>query len=321
MYLVIDVGGTYIKYAKMTVDGDIADKGKIFTPCSPDDGLEDFVNVIEGIYRQYKASDTIEGIAMDLPGQIDVENGIVYGGGALKYLDEVRLQDILMSRCDNIPVSLENDGKSAALAEVWKGNAKNANNACVIVFGTGVGGGIVINRKIHRGKNMLAGELSYFLGNMTRDDLKSIRAVEETRSLYEIFDEDYFIMSSLVSTSALCYHVAKKKKLDVNSVNGELIYKWLKSGDNEVEEILEDFYFEIAKMCCSLYITIEPEIILLGGGISAEPLFLEGVKKYINNIKGITKVLDELKIDKCKYLNDSNLYGALYNFKLKYGVK
>lgn len=321
MYLVIDVGGTYIKYAKMTVDGHIADKGKIFTPCSPDDGLEDFVNVIEGIYRQYKASDTIEGIAMDLPGQIDVENGIVYGGGALKYLDEVRLQDILMSRCDNIPVSLENDGKSAALAEVWKGNAKNANNACVIVFGTGVGGGIVINRKIHRGKNMLAGELSYFLGNMTRDDLKSIRAVEETRSLYEIFDEDYFIMSSLVSTSALCYHVAKKKKLDVNSVNGELIYKWLKSGDNEVEEILEDFYFEIAKMCCSLYITIEPEIILLGGGISAEPLFLEGVKKYINNIKGITKVLDELKIDKCKYLNDSNLYGALYNFKLKYGVE
>lgn len=321
MYLVIDVGGTYIKYAKMTVDGDIVDKGKVPTPCKPDDGLEDFVTVIEDIYRLYKAADTIEGIAMDLPGQIDVENGIVYGGGALKYLDEVRLQDILMSRCDNIPVSLENDGKSAALAEVWKGNAKDANNACVIVFGTGVGGGIVINRKIHRGKNMLAGELSYFLGNMTRDDLKSIKAVEETKNIYEIFDKDYFIMSSIASTSSLIYRISKNKKIDVNEINGEIIYKWAKSGDTEVQEILEDFYFEIAKMCCSIYIITEPEVILLGGGISAEPAFIEGIRKYIDQIKNITKVYGGIRLDKCKYLNDSNLYGALYNFKLKYGIE
>lgn len=320
MYLVIDVGGTYIKYAKMTIDGDILEKGKVPTPCKHGDKIEDFIDAITGIYNKYKEDNTVEGIAMDLPGQIDVDNGIVYGGGALKYLDEVNLQKLLMEKCNNVPVALENDAKSAALAEVWKGNAKDVNNACVMVFGTGVGGGVIIDRKIHRGKNMLAGELSYFLGNMTRDDLKSIQAVESTDVIYEIFDADYFIMSSIVSTSALCYRVAKKKNIDVSEVNGELIYKWVKAGDREVEDILEDFYFEIAKMCCSIYITIEPEVILLGGGISAEPSFIEGIRKYVDQIKKISKVYGGIKLDKCKYLNDSNLYGALYNFKQKYDM-
>lgn len=320
MYLVIDVGGTFIKYAAMTGDGDILEKGKLPTPCKTGDGIDDFVASVKGIYDGYKVKENIEGIAMDLPGQIDVENGIVYGGGALKYLDEVRLQDLLMDCCDGVPVALENDGKSAALAELWKGNARDVNNACVIVFGTGVGGGIIINRKIHRGKNMLAGELSYFIGNMTRADIAGIEPVETTKDIYALFDANKFIMSSIASTSALAYHAAKLRGIKPEEINGELIYKWAKSGDTVMQELLEDFYFEIAKMCCSLYITIEPEIILLGGGISAEPCFIEGIRGYVEQIKQVARVYDGIKLDVCKYRNDSNLYGALYNFKQKYNM-
>lgn len=317
MYLVFDVGGTFIKYAWMASDGQIAEKGKVPTPCQPDDETEDFVAVIVEIYNRYKDIDEVEGIAMGLPGQIDVENGIVYGGGALKYLDEVALGQMLSERCDGIPVSLENDAKCAALAEVWMGNAKDVKNACVIVFGTGVGGGIIIDGKVHHGSRMLAGEVSYFLDNMTREDLDKIQPIE-LLSIYDAYDTDSFIMSSVVSTNALTYHVARAKKLNPKTVSGEQIYKWVREGDTEVEEILEDFYFKIAKMCCSLYVTIDPDIILLGGGISAEPAFIEGIRKYVDKIKKMTKVLDGIRIDICKYRNDSNLYGALYNFKQKY---
>lgn len=320
MYLVFDVGGTFIKYAGMTSDGQITEKGKTPTPCQAGDSIDDFINVLTEVYKRFAGIENVEGIAMGLPGQIDVERGIVYGGGALKYLDEVALGQLLSERCDGVPVSLENDAKCAALAEVWMGNAKDAKNACVIVFGTGVGGGIIIDGKVHHGSRMLAGEISYFLDNMTIEDLDKIKPIEPL-PIYEAYETNPFIISSVVSTNALTYHVSKLKKIKPEEVKGEMIYQWVREGDKEVEEILEDFYFKIAKMCCSLYVTIDPDVILLGGGISAEPAFIEGIRKYVDKIKRITKVFNGIKLDVCKYQNDSNLYGALYNFKQKYELQ
>lgn len=320
MYLVFDVGGTFIKYAGMTSDGQITEKGKTPTPCQAGDSIDDFINVLTEVYKRFAGIENVEGIAMGLPGQIDVERGIVYGGGALKYLDEVALGQLLSERCDGVPVSLENDAKCAALAEVWMGNAKDAKNACVIVFGTGVGGGIIIDGKVHHGSRMLAGEISYFLDNMTIEDLDKIKPIEPL-PIYEAYETNPFIISSVVSTNALTYHVSKLKKMKPEEVKGEMIYQWVREGDKEVEEILEDFYFKIAKMCCSLYVTIDPDVILLGGGISAEPAFIEGIRKYVDKIKRITKVFNGIKLDVCKYQNDSNLYGALYNFKQKYELQ
>ena len=89
MYLVFDVGGTFVKYALMQADGEIVKKDKLPTPIKPGQGVEDFVEMIGEIYDACIVQYDIEGIAMDLPGQIDVERGIVYGGGGIKYLDGV----------------------------------------------------------------------------------------------------------------------------------------------------------------------------------------------------------------------------------------
>ena len=66
-------------------------KGKTPTPCQAGDSIDDFINVVTDVYKRFAEIENVEGIAMGLPGQIDVERGIVYGGGALKYLDEVAL--------------------------------------------------------------------------------------------------------------------------------------------------------------------------------------------------------------------------------------
>lgn len=62
----------------------------------------------------------------------------------------------LSSICDNIKVSIENDGKAAALAEVWVGAAKDVQNCCVLVFGTGIAGSTILNRKVVRGNHLIA---------------------------------------------------------------------------------------------------------------------------------------------------------------------
>lgn len=318
MYLVFDVGGTFIKYAWMTPDGEILDKGKIPTKLGADATAEEFIDSIVEIYNTYKEKGEVQGIAMDLPGQIDVEKGIVYGGGALAYLDKVHLGEILSKRCDNIRVSMENDAKAAALAEVWKGNAKDAKDACMLVIGTGVGGAVIIDRKVHRGSRLLAGELSYFIGNLRKDDIDMVIPVETTSHVTEVFEKMPFLSASNCTTAGLIYNVAKKKGMAYEDVSGELVYKMLDEGDKEVEAILEEMYFSIAKLCVSLYLTIDPDVILIGGGISAEPRFLEGIQRYVDKLKCVVQFLSGIKLDTCKFRNDSNLIGALYNFKQLY---
>ena len=317
MYLVFDVGGTFIKYAWMTGEGEILEKGKTETPNKPANKVDDFVETLGNIYDKYKTKETIDGIAVDLPGQIDVDNGIVYGGGALRYMHKVPLQQLLEKRCDGIRVSLENDAKAAALAEVWKGNASDVQDACVLIFGTGIGGAVIKDRHVHRGKHLLAGEVSFAIDEMTRADVDNVWQIEGM-DLMEAVDNVPYFWAARGSTAVMCHNLAKKMGLDDSQVTGELVYKWAMEGNELAVDALEDFYFSIAKHCCNLFVVFDPEVILIGGGISAEPKFIEGIRYYVEKLKGISLVYDNIRLDVCKYRNDSNLLGALYNFKQKY---
>lgn len=321
MYLVFDVGGTFVKYALMTADGEITEKKKYPTPSGPDDTLEDFVEALYGVYAECSEKCSVDGIAIGMPGQVDVEKGIVYCGGAIKYMDDIPLGKIISERCDGVRVSLENDGKCAALAEVFSGNASGVQNAVVLVFGTGIGGGIIKDRKIHRGNHLLAGELSFCFIDMTREHLDRIGSLPslEKMTVEQSFDDYDYTWSCHDSTLALCHRVAKAKGMKDSEVTGELIYRWIDEGDKVTEQVVEDTYFSIAKMCCNLYVTFDPDVILIGGGISAQPKFTEGIRRYADRLKQVTKVYANIKIDVCRHRNDSNLIGALCNFMQMYG--
>ena len=86
MYLVFDVGATFIKYALMDDEGNISGKGKTPTDRYAEAGTPAFVAQIKKVYDEKVLDCDITGIAMGLPGQIDVERGIVYGGGGSSIL-------------------------------------------------------------------------------------------------------------------------------------------------------------------------------------------------------------------------------------------
>ena len=87
MYLVFDVGGTFVKYAWMNVDGNIQEKGKYPTPTREGESVPEFVESLGQIYDRYK-DQGVEGIALSLPGLIDTDNGIIRNGGSIKYLKD-----------------------------------------------------------------------------------------------------------------------------------------------------------------------------------------------------------------------------------------
>jgi predicted NBD/HSP70 family sugar kinase len=111
-YLCIDVGGTFIKYAYADHFGKISSKNKETTPAT----LDGFLAVIRKIVS--KNIENIEGIAICCPGKVDRKQGTIFHGGSLPYLDGLPLKNIMEDEF-RLPVGVINDGKAAALSELW----------------------------------------------------------------------------------------------------------------------------------------------------------------------------------------------------------
>jgi predicted NBD/HSP70 family sugar kinase len=290
-YLVLDIGGSAIKYALMTEELDFIGKGKKPTPL---DNIENFIDVIGGIYDEYK--DDIAGIAISMPGVLDSEKGYAYTGGALTYNEGKEIVRILQERCPT-KITIENDGKCAALAEAWKGSLKDYNDGVVIVLGTGVGGGVVRDRKIHKGKNFFAGEFSFIGTN-----------VSDTENMGNWW-------GSISGSKALINVASKVKNIPAEELDGYKIFEYANNGDRDILEVLDDFTYKLAVQIFNLQCILDPEVFAIGGGISSQNILIEYIKKNVDKyhdsfVFGVPKP----NVVRCEFRNDANLIGALYNF-------
>lgn len=291
-YLVIDIGGTFIKYALMNAEAEFLDKGKIDTP---QDSRESLVEAIGKLHDKY--SDT-KMITISMPGIIDTNDYHVLAGGALRYNNDFYLGKALEERC-NTKVILNNDAKCAASAEASLGALKDVKDGLVIIFGTMIGGGIVINHEVRNGSHFSAGELSFILCGEKSDPT---------------FDN---VFGNVNSTTGLCRRYANLKNLPVEEVDGIKVFEAYKNNDPETKQLLDDFTKEIAVKIFSLQTIIDLDKVAIGGGISAEPLFVEMIKKQIHRLHEVSMYyVPEVKVEVCKFKNDANLIGAL-QFALK----
>lgn len=292
--LVYDVGASAVKYALMDNNANIYDKGKEPTP---QDNLEHFLSVLESIYRKYE--DQIDGIAMSLPGTIDSEKGQIYAPGGLAYNANVNLVE-KMRAFTSLPIVLENDGKSAALAEAWKGNLSDVKDGIVIVVGSGLGGGIIKDGKLWRGTHLFAGEFSFVF---TNDNIGF---------------ESVWAMSG--STTALVGGVAQRKGVDIASLDGVKIFEMIKNNDQDACDSLRAVAKSLAKGIYNLQCILDPEKVCIGGGISQQPILLETIKEELDAVYAqIPFPIPHAQVDVCKFFNDSNLVGALYNYLVMRG--
>ncbi|MGN1343774.1 MAG: ROK family protein [Traorella sp.] len=295
--LVIDIGGTFIKYALMDDDANIYEKGSTKTP---QDSLAELIDAIYLIYKQYQ--NDVDGIALSLPGNIDSDTGLIYSPGALTYNANVNIIDEIHQRI-NLPVSVENDGKSAALAEVWKGKLKDCENGIVLILGTGIGGGIIHHKEIVKGKHFFAGEVSYMISNLCNP----------TFNFYEAF-------AMKGSTSALILRTAELKQMDPNEIDGIKVFEWIEQNDQDALQSLDEMTSVLANAIYNLQCLFDPDKILIGGGISKQPRLLTDIQNKLKRIyEQIPFPIPQANVDVCAHFNDSNLIGALYRYQTLYG--
>lgn len=290
-YIALDVGGSAIKYGLLNKYGEILEKGNIVTD---NEDIDKFIFDIKSIVEKYIKSENIKGLACSFPGAVNQKTGFIEGVSAVPCIHNVNMKKLL-SEATALEISMENDANCSALAEGWIGAAKDVDNFISIVLGTGIGGAVVIDKKILRGKNLHGGEFGF----IQVTDEKGENGLGN-------------VWSRVASTGALIRRVANRKNIDVSDLTGQLVFE-MEKDDEEVKEEFAEWFKVLAKGIYNIQYILDPEKILIGGGISARKDFINRLNQYLELIKNEESTLD-IKVEKCEFANDANLIGALYNF-------
>ncbi len=278
-YLVFDIGGSSIKYAVIDLELTIFNSGKIPRQNS-------FDEMIEAMIKIYDEQDEITGISISAPGVVDTQKGTIGGASALDYIHGPNFKEIFKEKT-NLNIAIENDANCAALSAAYFGENKDKKNIIYVVIGSGIGGAILNDQKILYGANGYGGEFGYQIVN---DKMQS--------------------WSEVGSTVNLVNRV--RKTMNNFFIEGEEVFELAKT-NNQVKELVEEFYECNARALFNLQMAFDPDVILLGGGISENKEVIKEIQNRIELFRQKGKFEQEINIKVGQFGANANLYGALAN--------
>lgn len=300
-YMVFDIGGSSIKWSVITESGDFKENGSIKTP----DNKEVFFKSLEDVTNDMKEKFDVKGIAISAPGAVDSVTGIIGGVSAIPYIHGPNFKEIF-KETTGLNVAIENDANCAALGECWLGAGKENNDMAFIVCGTGIGGAIVKDKKLHVGIHKHGGEFGYCAFNYTLD--------EEGKAHFKSW-------SKTGSTAALANNVAQLKGLEEGSINGVDVFEMCKNGDEIAVKEVNKYFYNMAIGIYNIQYVYDPEVIVLGGAISEREDFVDEINKRFDYMMSDECELEGTirpQIKKCVFGNNANKLGALYNYLQEY---
>lgn len=281
--LSIDVGGTFIKWGVINEGYEIIESSRIPTPKN---GLKEFINVITTIYKEQAHYD-IKGIGFSLPGTMDTASGNILHGGSIRYLDNINfIKEFSMLGID---ITIENDARCALYAEKELGTLRNVENAIVFILGTGVGGGILIDKQIYKGTNFYAGEFSL---------------IKHGRG-------DNALLGNELSVPGLVNKI--KESLGMTTLSGEEMIDLVQSNNKKALTFFNEYISTLVDSLISIQFIFSVEKIAIGGGISKNAFFVEEVKKkYHQELLSLSLPVEipVSEITVCDFQSEANLIGA-----------
>lgn len=294
----IDIGGSHI------AAGVVNEKGEILTKelYSKDIVITEFTQIIDGMVEgilhclkeQNISCEEIKQIGISAPGAHKDGKTITWGRN-IQIFDtdtEEELRSALEKKdinCKGISIRIANDGHCAVVAEVTNGSLVGCKNAVCLTFGTGVGGGIIINNKLYTGENNLAGRL----GN-TLIDLK-----KETGKQGSV--------EGLCSIKTLRKKISEEKKCGM-IISGKELAELLENKDTITWEYFEEFKGYLYKALESMIYILSPEKIAVGGSLAyLEEFFLEELREKLSVH---SKERNDTELVIAKHRNDAGLLGA-----------
>lgn len=266
----VDLGGTNLRSALLSPDGDLLDKYTEATRAS--DGWKKVVSrLVDNIKRQQVSAErkglSVAAVGVGAPGIIQGDTGIVVKSPNFPDWNNLPLKSELESALD-LPVTIENDANAAALGEQWRGAGKGIGSMILLTLGTGVGGGIVLNNQIWQGADGMAGEL----GHMTIIPDGRLCGCGNTGCL-----EMYASARGIVES-----YRERKPQAPAGEITSEYVYEAAGKGDTDALAVMHGMGRLLGIGIANLINIFNPEMIVIGGRVKdAWPLFIDATREEI----------------------------------------
>ena len=291
----IDLGGTTVKIAYFDETGNMLQKWEI--PTVTEGGGKQILPDIAASIRDFITGNQINesailGLGIGVPGPVDgkgvVNKCVNLGWGVFNIAQE-------LSNLTGFPVKAGNDANVAALGEYWKGGGQGCDNMVFATLGTGVGGGIVIEGRLLHGTHGSGAEIGHMVLNRNET---AVCGCGKRGCV-----EQYCSATGIVRLAGL--H-------GMTNVTCKDIFDAAKAGDQVALEVMDEYYEYLGEFLGTLCSVIDPEIVVLGGGVSkAGEMLLTGVEPYFH--KYVFHAASQVKFALASLGNDAGAYGA---FKL-----
>lgn len=273
----IDLGGTNIRSGLVvgnTLQG-IQSK-RIHSQGSIDEVVEDLFS-----FTDASLNNSVTSIGIGVPGLVNTGEGIVYDVVYIPAWKEVPLQKLMEDRY-HLPVHINNDANCFALGEYYFGKGKGYNSMIGITLGTGLGSGIIINKKLYEGKNGGAGEFGMI---------------------------DYL-------DKTVEYYASGQFFKNVYNTNGEIVFENAKNGNREALEMYEALGIHLGNAIKIILYALDVELIIIGGSVrNAFPYFSKSMWQQIRTF-GFQKAAQHVKIEMSELENAGILGAAALGYDL-----
>lgn len=167
----VDLGASNVRVVIANEDGEVeARRAGPLPEGSPEEVLARIGRTVDELVRGVWVGNKVAAIGVALPGAVDPGSGTVASIANMPGWGDVPIARLL-GEPRGVPVAIENDANAAAVGEGWLGAARGLANHVFIALGTGIGSGVVLGGRLHRGAHFLAGEVAFF--PMTREQLRA----------------------------------------------------------------------------------------------------------------------------------------------------
>ena len=298
-YLGVDIGGTAVKL------GLVDDTGRVLRRAERSVSFDGYktpiLDTVQTAIRDFLGSHDVpklEGIGVSATGQIDSRRGVVAGTcGNFPGWIGVDIKGTL-ERAFGLPVTVANDANCMLLGEVWAGAARGYTDVVGVTLGTGVGGGILTGGRLLEGARGLGGELGHFR-------LHALDGVACTCGAIGCYER-------YAATTAL---VRGAQKMGLDAPDGRTIFEAAAAGDARTQAVLNHWINEIAQGLVGLVHIFNPQLILIGGGVSAQQALLIDPLAEKVRASVMPAFAEGLEVKAAALQNDAGLVGAVYYFR------
>ena len=310
-YIGVDVGGTGIKC------GVVTEKGKILKSCAIatkkdshyTELVKDMADLIFKTLKEARVSlNDVKSIGIGFPSSVDEKTGVVIYTANIN-LNNAPVTDELKKYIDK-PIYIGNDANCAALGEYFALNDDSIENFVAVTLGTGIGGGIIINKKLYTGSNGSAGEIGH---------IRLVTDGEKCSCGRDGCWECYASATALIRDSKRAANknpdslLAKNIQENGGRSNGKLVFDTAAQGDETAKKVIDNYIKYISEGLIDMINIFQPSVIAIGGGISRQgDNILKPIKEYIKGKTYGASYIDQCEITVARLGNDAGIVGAAF---------